>query len=349
MDLMTSQETGEALASQKVITPEQRKFLTGALAFYKEFLGEDAEGEEERKRVALAAWKIGIIEQRLVHLEEALQACRRACRDYAKLTLDFPAVPEYRADLAASRSNLGILLSELGRRAEAEKEHNAAMAIEEKLAADFPAVHNYQVSLGGNYCNIGLMIRIAGRPAESLQWFDKAVAILKPVVRQEPQAITARQFLHNSHWGRAQAYDLMGNHPQAVQDWDKAIELSTPDEQPAGRLKRADSQVRAGMTTQAVAEITDLAKSAKWDNGDWYNAACVVAIASGKNAAKRDEYAAQAIDLLRKAVAAGYSDAEHIAKDSDLDALRERADFRELLASLKAKKPPAKGATPPKK
>jgi len=40
------------------------------------------------------------------------------------------------------------------------------------------------------------------------------------------------------------------------------------------------------------------------------------------------------VALLRQAVAAGYSDAEHVAKDPDLDALRQREDFKQLLRSL---------------
>ena len=44
-----------------------------------------------------------------------------------------------------------------------------------------------------------------------------------------------------------------------------------------------------------------------------------------------EEYAA-APALLRKAVAKGYKNTAHMAKDSDLDPLRGRADFRKLVA-----------------
>jgi hypothetical protein len=39
---------------------------------------------------------------------------------------------------------------------------------------------------------------------------------------------------------------------------------------------------------------------------------------------------------LTKAVAAGYKNAAHMRKDKDLDALREREDFKKLLAELAA-------------
>jgi hypothetical protein len=39
---------------------------------------------------------------------------------------------------------------------------------------------------------------------------------------------------------------------------------------------------------------------------------------------------------LKQAVAAGFKNAEHIKQDPDLDALRERDDFKALLAELAA-------------
>jgi hypothetical protein len=41
---------------------------------------------------------------------------------------------------------------------------------------------------------------------------------------------------------------------------------------------------------------------------------------------------------LKKAVAAGFKDVEQIRTDKDLDALRQREDFKKLIAELEAKK-----------
>ena len=46
------------------------------------------------------------------------------------------------------------------------------------------------------------------------------------------------------------------------------------------------------------------------------------------------EEADKAMTWLTKAVAAGWKDAEHIKKDADLDSLREREDFKKLVADL---------------
>ena len=39
-------------------------------------------------------------------------------------------------------------------------------------------------------------------------------------------------------------------------------------------------------------------------------------------------------------MAADGSDADHMAKDNDLDPLRDRADFKQLVSELKKKSPP---------
>jgi hypothetical protein len=75
--------------------------------------------------------------------------------------------------------------------------------------------------------------------------------------------------------------------------------------------------------------------------GYLYDAACYRAVLAGLLAG--DPAAAEAdkaMDWLRKAVAAGYSNRPHIDGDTDLDALRGRADFRALVGSLPYPAPP---------
>jgi hypothetical protein len=43
------------------------------------------------------------------------------------------------------------------------------------------------------------------------------------------------------------------------------------------------------------------------------------------------------MELLQKAVKAGYKEVAHMKKDTDLDPLRARADFKKLLAELEKK------------
>ena len=88
-----------------------------------------------------------------------------------------------------------------------------------------------------------------------------------------------------------------------------------------------------------MAEVAELTKTASGDAGQWYNFACFYAIASGKSTDKKQEYADRAMDLLQKAVKAGYNNAAHMAKDTDLDPIRGRDDFKKLIEGLTRKSP----------
>lgn len=67
-----------------------------------------------------------------------------------------------------------------------------------------------------------------------------------------------------------------------------------------------------------------------------YNQACYIAqtIPLSPSAA-RDSLGVEAIAVLRQAIEAGYRDRAAMDNDSDLDPLRERADFRALMASIR--------------
>jgi hypothetical protein len=57
---------------------------------------------------------------------------------------------------------------------------------------------------------------------------------------------------------------------------------------------------------------------------------------SPEGAKQADAESEQAMASLKRAIAAGYKDAAHMQKDKDLDALRDREDFKKLVAELAA-------------
>jgi hypothetical protein len=71
-----------------------------------------------------------------------------------------------------------------------------------------------------------------------------------------------------------------------------------------------------------------------------YNAACVFALSastSGLDSERAAQYAARAMELVRKAVDKGYPDPKEIMSDQGLLCLRERADFKQLLSEVEKK------------
>jgi serine/threonine protein kinase/tetratricopeptide (TPR) repeat protein len=293
-----------------------------------------AESPPVRERLAGTHQNLGIVLADLGKLPEAEGQYRKALAIQEKLAADFPAVPAYREELAGHHANLGTVLNVRGKWLEAEEQFRKALAMGEKLADDFPAVPAYQVGLGGLSCNLGLSLSAKGRPSDSLVCFDKAIRTLTAVYEQDHRLALAREFLRNSYGGRATAYGLLGKYPEAVRDLDRAVELSPSKEQPGIRAQRTMLRLNAGQVAEAVAESAELSKTPNWNAGQWYDFACVYAVASGKFADKKQEYANRAMVLLQQAVKAGYRDAAHMKQDSDLDSLRGRDDFKRLLAEL---------------
>jgi serine/threonine protein kinase len=74
------------------------------------------------------------------------------------------------------------------------------------------------------------------------------------------------------------------------------------------------------------------------DAGSLYDAACIRAVTAAvlTGTDQADAEAERAMAWLKKAVAAGWKNAAHMLKDKDLDALRDREDFKKLLAELAA-------------
>ena len=321
------------------------KAYRAALAL-KEGLANDSPGTlEYRAGLASVHTNLGALLSYGGDRAGAEAAYRAALAIQEKLAADSPGVPEYRSDLAATHNNLGLLLSRGKDRAGAEAAYRAALAIEQKLAADAPSVPKYRVDLGESYCNFGHLVRGGEKPADSLPWYDKAVHTLTGVVTQNPANVTARLSLRDSHLGRAKAFDVLDRRADADRDWDKAIELVDDKARPAVRAERANSRLRAGRAADAV--VAELATSDAWDAGQWYDFACVTAVASRKLPAHRDEYAARAVELLRQAVAKGWDDRIHMAFDTDLDPVRHRPDYQALLAEMRAKPAAGPEAAPP--
>jgi tetratricopeptide (TPR) repeat protein len=272
---------------------------------------------------------------------------REAIGIQQQLTKDFPTNAQYRSDLARSYTILGGLFDGLDRPDEAEPHFRKGMSLYEELAASHPAVTEYRSQLGGIYCDLGHQQRVAGRSEDSLTLYARAIVLLEEVVRQTPDHGKGRLFLRNSYWGRARALDLLNRHAEASADWDAAAKHSTPIEATWHVLHSAKSRARAGQIEAAVERVTPLLTLHGWEGDQLYDMAVIFAVAAKRNSSDPSRYADTAVKMMQQAVKAGYKDAAHLKADADLAPLRDRDDFRTLVADLEAKFPPKKPETLP--
>jgi serine/threonine protein kinase/Flp pilus assembly protein TadD len=278
--------------------------------------------------------------------EEAEAAHRQAVDIYDKLADRFPTIPDYRHRLAGSLDNLSGELRYLEKHAEAEAAQRRALERSKQLADGFPTVLKYGVDLGLCYHNFGDRLRESGQNEGSLDWFQKAIDRFERALVQEPDLADARMGLRNSYWARAVALDALGRRSAATPDWERALKLDDGSKATLIRLGLARNKKDAGGCLAAAAEFESRKHT---DTGWMYDAACLRAVCAavipedpktpaGDAARLAQEQADMAMAWLHKAVAAGFSNASHMKQDRDLDALRGREDFKQLLAELELKK-----------
>ena len=122
----------------------------------------------------------------------------------------------------------------------------------------------------------------------------------------------------------------------------------------AARIGRATTRACKGDHARATDEAEALARRDGLTNVNVYDLACHFSLSSA--AAGRDEtlstadrarlkakHAERAMEFLEKAVAMGYRHPAAMSADPDLEPLRDRDDFRKLLADLETEQKGSEG------
>jgi tetratricopeptide (TPR) repeat protein len=222
-----------------------------------------------------------------------------------------------------------------------------------ELAAENPQMAIYQTNLGETQFQLVELLNLMGRRAQAFEVSQRAVSTLERVLAQEPNAgrrtLYARALRQQSEIltrdgrdrealtvlrkARTIQEEALASEPESVYHKSSLATLL----QSLGRAALATGERdEAREAFQRSAEVT--AEYAAKYPGQRYNQACSVALMVPLcPSAARDSVEAEAMALLRQAVDAGYHEYDHMAKDSDLDALRGRADFRELMARRSTK------------
>jgi serine/threonine-protein kinase len=195
-------------------------------------------------------------------------------------------------------------------------------------------------SLASSLVGAGKPEPTPGEQAERQKYADQAIADLKELFAKgglvDPQVLKSDSALRPL----ASRPDFQ----QLVAEQEEKARAAREEQQ---RFARAFKLARDGELARAVEQIKPALESKHATPVTAYNAACVYSLASA--AAHKDNnlpaaeqqklgqrYADRAMELLRQAVAKGYKDAAHMQKDPDLAALRQRDDFKKLVADLEA-------------
>jgi serine/threonine-protein kinase len=326
------------LARAYPAAPSYREAMSrsqGSLGWYQIGLGQYREAEATY-RAAIPLWEglvadfpssseyayrlgnshnnLAVVLRNLGRYKEAESHVRRTLLLQEKLVASSPAVVKYRQELARYHSSLGMILVRLGRLKETEAVYRKSVELREKLAADFPAEPAYRLDLSISYNSLGGLLRATSQPKEAEAAYRLALAIREKLVRD---------FRHVPRYRITLAETRM--------DLGRLLQAQ-------GRPQEAEAAYR-----QALAIQEGLARDFPEHGELLYDAACICALASASVKDKvslKDHFAVQAIEFLSKARGTDYfkdpTKVAHMKKDSDLNSLRSRSDYKKLVAELEA-------------
>jgi len=253
----------------------------------------------------------------------------------AKLGLDH-------SDTLRCMNNLGVSYDGLGRHDEALSVQRQMLEIQKtKLGPDHPNTLYRMKMVADSYTKLGRIVEAAALHEVTLRIRrDKLGPDHPDTLLDITSLVESYVLLDRGNDALALIDDALpraignpGVHPQVVpQLMDSRVRIFEKKYDPVG--------CRA--TAQMWEELN------RTDVGSLYNAACFrsvcAAVELGNKEPSAGEQAERAIAWLTKAVTAGFTDAEQMKKDPDLAALRDRDDFKKLVADLEAKAAAAKPA-----
>jgi formylglycine-generating enzyme required for sulfatase activity len=155
----------------------------------------------------------------------------------------------------------------------------------------------------------------------------KALDDLGILIEQAPQWAEARQY-------RAMVHARLGRKKEALDDLAQ-FQKGAAKESPKLYLALAVAAELGAGQDEACARLEAALKGQPTDPDLHYYAACAYALAaravSRTDRAQSDRHAERALQLLRAAIGNGYSDYGQIEEETDLDVIRDRAAFAELM------------------
>jgi tetratricopeptide (TPR) repeat protein len=303
----TYNRLGSLLQLMGRLTPAEAAFTEG-LALSQQLAAEFPSEPRYRLDLATLHYNLGNLLKSARRPKEAERAYRDALTIHKGLVANFPAVHAYRAELARTYNNLGTLALEAGRADEAEEPFRQALAIKKQLVADFPTMSNYQNDLAGTMVNLASVLQVRKDYSAARELLEQAVPHHEAAMRDNPRYY--RQFFENNRLLLGQILVELGDHAGA----------SRVTEQLAGPY-----QASAQNAYDAACTLSQCISAAKKD----------IKLLPDKQQELAHNYSDRALAWLRLAVSKGYKAADHMQKDTDLDALRLHPEFQKLLTELR--------------
>lgn len=328
---------------------ESEGWLRRALAEAEELYRDDPADPLRENGVARAEHNLAQHFQGTRREADAAAHYRRAIEIRTGVIARHPGEHAYRADLAVDLLNLGLFHLGHNRPGEAGDAFHRAEGLLRPLLEEDPADDGYALSLAGVYVNWGNLLRAQGDLPGAQVKYDRAVELADAALAREPRYAEARARSLQAHGARAMLSQQLGKLADAAADYDHVVACAPEPERNGFRVARALLKARAGMHVWDAAEGMDLAAVPGLTDDTQYFLVSALALCVGParadpthgffaRTAAAEVYATTAVGLLHRLFDHGYfrnpENARFLALDTDLNSLRDRPDFLQLLREV---------------
>ncbi|MED5401341.1 MAG: serine/threonine-protein kinase [Planctomycetota bacterium] len=279
---------------------------------------------------------------------EALKEMEAGVKLGGQLVRDHPRVVRFRTDEGILAISYGAMLRRAGKLEEAGRVLQRGVQVFEELAKDEPEVAFHVESQGKCLTNLANVLFQRGKHKEAVENFGKAIEVFGQLV--SAGNTVSRSHLQLVFRRRATILRTLGRHRESLSDWIAVIRLAGRNSSLflVGNAERA--RAAAGDHARAVGIIKQVQKGPAGRNPSFrLHVACVLSLASRSalvdnqldemaRKALSERYAVEAVAQLQQAHKVGVFRAPqlrgHLKKEPDLDPLRKRADFVDLLEEV---------------
>jgi tetratricopeptide (TPR) repeat protein len=296
-------------------------------------------------------------------IDRSLESARHGREVFERLARAYPDVADYSYRLTGALQRIARSFHQLGRTEESEAVLRQATELAERVYHDHPEVLDHKDSVVNCYRNLGwVQYRLQNRLEDALATYQKAKAIEARTVLENPDLRVNRTALARLHHEIGRILTRLKRFDEALAEYEPALRTYESDvaRDPSsfrprrnlaylyfdqGRVHRGAGREReaAAAWRRALPMFEEVANSQAVDP---YDRACVQAICAAivgnaadplppADQARRERFAEAAVAALREAVRGGYHSVPMVESDPDFDAIREREDFKALMAELR--------------
>jgi serine/threonine protein kinase/tetratricopeptide (TPR) repeat protein len=349
---------GNWLRKQEKYT-EAEKLYRVAIQVQEEQADKFPTAPRRRRELADSYQGFGIVLAELGKEDESEKTFEHAVAARKQLVDTFPGVLAYRRELASTSNDLGFLQTRRKKLADAEKTYQRSVEVMEKLIADGGALPADRQRLSQGYTSLGELLHAQNRDAEAEKAYRASLKLDLSLIKDFPKSA-------EHHGGAANVLLMLALLEHGRKDYKAALPLLTDararlkvaldisPKSPIGRKLYRDNLRYLARSYLMLVDHANLAATGDElaglgfePSGDAFDAATMLSAAAvvaskeaGLDQARRKElaqgYADRAMMRLRQAVERGFKDVERMQKDPRLEPLRERPEFRKLLAELEA-------------